>query len=271
LNGKRILLHVEQGLGDAIQFVRYVPLVRSRGGRVLVRCWPTLKRLFTGQLGIEQVVDPTEPLGGFDVHLPLVSVARVMGTTLETIPADVPYLTPEPGLVEKWRKRLEPDGPRRFNVGLVWAGNPKHARDRSRSIPLAMLAPLAQVPGMRFYSLQKGEAAAQARRPPADMELIDVGDELNDLADTAALLQNLDLLISVDTAVVHLAGALARPGCALVTYMPDWRWLLGRNDSPWYPTLRLFRQPRPADWATPIAQVFRELLDSCRAELKPSE
>ena len=184
----------------------------------------------------------------------MLSLPRAFGTTLASIPRNVPYLQADAREVEKWRGRLAEDASS-IKVGLSWAGRPEHKNDRNRSMPLARFAPLAQVPGVRFYSLQKGEAAAQAKAPPAGMELIDWTEELNDFADTAALIANLDLVISVDTAVVHLAGAMGKPVWTLLPFAPDWRWLLDRQDSPWYPTMRLFRQPSIGDWDSVMQRV----------------
>jgi Flp pilus assembly protein TadD len=287
LHGRRILLLGEQGLGDTLQFIRYATLVASRGGRVLLYCQPRLRKLLTGQIGIEQVVPIGEELPAFDFCCPLMSLPYVFGTREGTIPANVPYLRADPALVDVWRKRVEAANedmetrrrgcahastnllaasPRLrvsasspLRVGLVWAGNPTYRNDRNRSIPLAALSPLESVPGVRFFSLQKGEASKQAQNPPAGMETIDWTSELNDLSDTAALVQNLDLVISVDTAVAHLAGALAKPVWLLLPLTPDWRWMLGRSDTPWYPTMRLFRQPRRGDWQTPIDQIAAEV------------
>ena len=260
LDGQRILLHVEQGLGDAIQFIRFVPQVQGLGGRVIVRCWSELKRLFTGQLGIGYVFDENDPVPEFDVHLPLISVARVLGVTLPAIPADVPYLRVETSLTEPWRQKVRDSGGK-FNVGVVWSGNPKHSRDQHRSIPLSAFEPLFRLPGVRFHSLQKDQPAAQFRefqiRNP--QSAISNVPDLSDLADTAALITNLDLVISVDTSVAHLAGALGKPVWVLLPFIPDWRWMLDRSDSPWYPSMRLFRQSRSGDWEGPIHRISEAL------------
>jgi tetratricopeptide (TPR) repeat protein len=258
LTNQTIVLHAEQGFGDTIQFVRYVPLVAARGATVVFGCDPALRRLLKGTSGIGRWVDFGEALHPFDVHCPLMSLPAAFGTTLQTIPQDVPYLRAGPEAVERWRRELAGDG-HPFRVGLVWAGRPTHQNDRNRSLSLANLAPLARATGVGFYSLQKGEAGKQATNPPAGMELIDRTEELNDFADTAALMANLDLVISVDTAVAHLAGAMGKPVWMLLPFVPDWRWLLGREDSPWYPTMRLFRQPTRGDWDSVIDEVARAL------------
>ena len=237
-----------------------MPLVRARGGRVVLQCPPGLKKIFsTVAAGADQVLADNEPLPPFDVHTRLLSLPGIFHTNLESISANVPYLHAEAELVERWRRRIlaEPPG---LKVGLSWAGNPTHPQDRHRSIPLSALAPLPQAPGVRFYSVQKGDAARQALSPPPGMSLTDWTADLHDFADTAALAQNLDLVITVDSAVAHLVGALGLPVWVFVQHIPDWRWLLARSDSPWYPTMRLFRQPQRCDWTTPIAQVAGELL-----------
>jgi len=258
LEGRTLLLHAEQGFGDAIQFIRYLPLVAARGGKIILECQVELQRLFQTMAPDLPVLAEGQPLPDFDVHCPLVSLPRVFSTDLGSIPQTVPYLHADAAEVAIWRERLAGTSPS-LKVGLVWAGRPSHRNDRYRSLQLANLASLAEVPGVRFISLQKDAAAAEARTPPAGMELIDVAEELKDFADTAALLANLDLIIAVDTAVVHLAGAMGRPVWTLLPFAPDWRWLLERSDSPWYPTLRLFRQPAPGDWNSVIRQLQSQL------------
>jgi len=225
---------------------------------VLLQCKAELKRLLSGQCGIEHVVAPTDPPPAFEVWCLLMSLPRLMGTTLQSIPAAVPYLMPDPQLVHAWRERLKSE-PAGLKAGLVWAGGPHNKNDRARSLSLAALAPLGEVAGVRSYSLQKGPASEQARTPPEGMKLIDWSCELSDFADTAALIANLDLVISVDTAVAHLAGALGKPVWLLIPLSPDFRWLLNRDDSPWYPGMRLFRQPVRGDWASVINRVTRAL------------
>jgi hypothetical protein len=252
LGGRTILLDAEQGFGDAIQFLRYAPLVAERGGRVVVRCAPELATLFASTEGVAAVVRRGEALPAFDAVCPLPSLPRVFGTTLENVPARVPYLVPDPGKAAHWRDRLA-GIPGECKVGLVWASQSSHRTAGAKSISLAALAPIGEVPGARFYSLQKGEAAREAQRPPAGMRITDLAGELRDFSDTAAVLAALDLVISVDTAVAHLAGAMARPTWTLLKFAPDWRWLLGREDCPWYPTMRLFRQAKRDDWQAPVA------------------
>jgi tetratricopeptide (TPR) repeat protein len=258
LEGRTIFLHAEQGFGDTLQFVRFVPLVIERGGRVILGCHPQLARLLRNVPGIERIVTIDEAMPDFDLHCPLASLPLAFGTRLNSIPAQVPYLKASSDRVENWSRRLGPrDG--RLRVGLAWAGNPKFKGDLTRSTHLSQLAPLAEVPGVRFYSLQKGPAGSQAAAPPPGMELIDLGPELEDFADTAAVMSLLDLVVSTDTSVPHLAGALGRPVWVMLQYSPDWRWLLDREDSPWYPTMRLFRQKSLGDWAGVVQHVAGDL------------
>jgi len=187
-----------------------------------------------------------------------VSLPFVFRTNLPTIPASVPYLHPEPGLTDAWRQKLGMSSAA-LKVGLAWAGNPRFPEDRTRSLALERLAPLGAVRGVKFYSLQKGAAAEQAKNPPPELELIDLGPGLNDFADTAAVMSLMDVIITTDTAVPHLAGALGRPVWLMLQFVPDFRWLLEREDSPWYPTMRLFRQKSPGDWSEVIGRVAEAL------------
>jgi len=264
LEGRTILLHAEQGFGDTLQFVRYAPLVAQRGGRVLLGAPAPLHRLLRTLPGVERVLEPNEPPPPFDLHCPMMSLPLAFGTRLDTVPAEVPYFFPDPADVAAWRARLPDDGV--LKVGLVWAGNPRpnmpHANlvDRRRSLRLAQLAPLAGVAGVRFVSLQKdGDAAVQTKDPPAGMDLVDPMGEVGDFADTAALIATLDLVIGVDTSVIHLAGALGKPVWVLSRFDGCWRWLQGRDDSPWYPTMRLFRQQAPGAWEPVIERVAEAL------------
>jgi hypothetical protein len=258
LDGRTILLHAEQGFGDAIKFVRYVPLVAQRGGKIVIVCFAELEKLFRAMPGNWQIVAPGRPFPAFDLHAPFMSLPRVLGTTLSNIPRNVPYLHADAEQVARWRQRLANLSPR-LNVGLAWAGKPAQQNDRNRSINLAKFTPLGQVTGVRFFSLQKGTPAAQAKTPPTQMELVDWTEELKDFADTAALIANLDLVISVDTAVAHLTGALGKPIWTLLSFAPGWHWLLDREDSPWYPSMQLFRQTSVGDWDTVIARVAEAL------------
>jgi hypothetical protein len=257
LNGAPVLLHAEQGLGDAIQFARYAPIVASRGGTVILEVDRHLVRLMKTLSGVSTVVARGEALPPFDWQCPLMSLPLALGTTLATIPAAVPYLTP--GDEHSGLFGAEESHVRR--VGLVWAGSPAHLRDTRRSVGLDLLAPLTQMPGLQWYSLQKGSPAAALEVPPPGLRLADLAPAIRDFADTAALASHLDLVITVDTSVAHLAGAIGKPVWILVPTPSDWRWLLDRDDSPWYPTARLFRQRAPGHWAEVIEQV-REALGS---------
>lgn len=252
--GKTVLLHAEQGLGDTIQFVRYVPLVKARGGRVVLECQPALARLLRTVAGVDAVVQQGEPTPPFDVHAPLMSLPRIFKTTPESIPAAVPYVTPP-----KERALLPPSRGRR-RIGIAWAGNPANANDRRRSVDPGLFAPLVEQAGRDVVILQVGPGREAVSRHPPLARAIDLGDKLTDFAATAAVLVELDLVISVDTALAHLAGALGVPVWTLVPFRPDWRWQRDRSDSPWYPSMRLFRQERRGDWAG----VFRTLMAEVR-------
>jgi tetratricopeptide (TPR) repeat protein len=262
--GRTLLLQAEQGLGDVLQFARYASVIAEQGGRVILDVYPPLQRLLASLPGVAAVLTPNDPLPpDIDWHLPMMSAPLVMGTRLETIPADIPYLTADATSRDVWRHRLA--GLSGLKVGLVWAGDPRlrdpyaHAVDRRRSMALAQLTPLLALPGVRFVSLQKGDAAAQIADLPADLRPFDPMDAITDFADTAAVIANLDLVISVDTAVVHLAGALGKPVWILSRLDACWRWLADRDDSPWYPTARLFRQTTPGEWRTVIETVAKDL------------
>lgn len=245
LRGETLLLEAEQGFGDALQFIRYASLARARGARVVLRCQPELVRLLAAQPDLASVHSFGEPPPPFDFHCPLPSLPLVFGTRLDTIPARMPYLSTPAAVSERWRARMSKE-PAGFKVGIAWASQSHHKTAAAKSVDAAALADLP-LDGLVFYSLQKGSAAEQA---PAGMVRLDK--ELTDFADTAAAIECLDLLISVDTAVAHLAGALGRPVWMLLKQPPDWRWLLGRETSPWYPTARLFRQIRPGDWVSAL-------------------
>ena len=267
LQGKRILVHAEQGLGDSLQFCRYLPMVSELGATLIVQVQAPLMPLIRTMRGVTQVVGQGEAVPGFDVHCPFMSLPLAFGTTVETVPARPRYVSPSAQKALAWQQRL---GPRQApRVGLVWAGAPHRSRavqrpvDTRRSIPLAQFAALS-VPGAAFFSLQKGDPAATQLR---DLEqagwdgpvIHDPTAELNDFEDTAALIDQLDLVISVDTSVAHLAGALGKPVWLLNRFDTCWRWMTGRDDSPWYPTMTIFRQPAPGDWESVLAQVRTEL------------
>jgi len=268
LKGKTLVAVTEQGFGDVIHFARYGLLVEKLGGRMILTCQKPLVPLMRSAAGVAGIVGQGDPLPQADFWAPLMSLPFHFGTGLTNVPAPVPYIRSEPELVQKWRAVLPSPAPGSPRVGIVWAGNPQHKNDHNRSLPLPLLDGLLKEPGVRFVSLQRdmrpGDAAVLAQRP----DLVHVGQRLSTFADTAAILESLDLVISVDTSVVHLAGAMAKPVWALIPLVPDWRWMLGRRDSPWYPTLRLYRQPHRGDWDSVIAEV-REHLRAIVAGRRP--
>ncbi|CAO3430888.1 tetratricopeptide repeat protein [Azospirillum doebereinerae] len=262
LEGRTLLLHGEQGQGDTLQFVRYAALAAARVGRVIVECPPALVRLMASVPG----VSAAHPLGeapDFDVICPMLSLPLIFGTEVSSIPATMPYMAGHFPGDARFDRFFPDDGVRR--VGLVWSGEPRPEdrrwsfADRRRSVPLRDLAPLLGTAGLRFYSLQKGVAAEQAREAPFDRLVVDPMGGVEDFADTASLVRRLDLVVSVDTSVAHLAGALGRPVWLLSRFDGCWRWLAGREDSPWYPQMRVFRQPRLEDWAPVLERVTGEL------------
>jgi tetratricopeptide (TPR) repeat protein len=258
--GKTILLHGVHGLGDTIQFCRYAPHVEARGARVVLEVHEPLRALMGTLAGVAQIVSRGEPLPDFDLHCPLLSLPLAFGTRLATIPAQTPYLRASPQAVMDWNARL---GPRqRPRIGLAWSGRPEHDNDRNRSMKLStLLSPLAGCDAT-YVSLQREVRADDAPVLQGRGDILHFGEELKSYADTAALVANLDLVISVDTSVAHLAGALAKPVWILLPYIPDWRWLLDRDDSPWYPTARLFRQDATRKWDNVMARVHAAL-DTC--------
>jgi len=242
-DGRTILVHAEQGLGDTIQFARYLPLIVERNGRPILACEPPLVPLLRGMPGV-QVQSKFDPLPPYDTWIDQMSLPHVFGTTLDRIPSPTGYLNADPSLLA----RYHPNQPRR--VGLVWCGNPLHRNDSRRTPPEAVFAPLIGATNCRFISLIPDRTLPGVGQPERP---------LTDYAETAALIAALDLVITVDTSVAHLAGALGRPAWVLLPYAPDWRWLLHRNDTPWYRSLRLFRQPSPGDWRSVIAEVTAAL------------
>jgi tetratricopeptide (TPR) repeat protein len=255
LCGARILLHAEQGLGDTIQFLRYVPIVQAAGGEVVLEVQPGLCRLAEQLPEIVAVVSAGGAPAEFAWRCPLMSLPLVLGTKEESIPAKTPYLFIPREAVEKTADLSWPTYGLR--IGLAWAGNPAHPKDRFRTIDLSMLKPLLELRGAHFYSLQLGAAAAELAS--AGMGIVDLSSKIEDMADTAALIDRLDLVITADTSVAHLAGALGKPVWVMLPFAPDWRWLLDREDSPWYPTMRLFRQPALGDWGSVVDVVWDAL------------
>jgi ADP-heptose:LPS heptosyltransferase len=238
-------------------------MVKAQGGRVIIECPQSLYRLLENCNGIDEIIEKSsmntlsvQP----DIHTHLLDLPGIFDTTLKSIPSHIPYITPDPILVDQWTSRLNVNDD--LKIGIVWAGNPDHTRDRDRSCSLADFAKLADIPGLSFYSLQKGHNSIASDNPHIEMKIVNLDNELTDFADTAAVIANLDLVISVDTAVAHLTGAIGKPVWTLLPFAPDWRWLLKRNDSPWYPTMRLFRQNQPGDWTEVFEQVREELSDN---------
>lgn len=272
LGGRTLLVHDEGGFGDTLQFVRYVPLLLERGARVVLQVQPPLLRLMSRSFpGADAILARGDVLPPYDLHCPMISLAQAFATTLETVPASSSYLVPDPTGVAAWQARLATSG-HGLRVGLVWAGASRpgeaqvHTMDRRRSMPLSQLAPLADVKGVQFISLQLGAPAI----PPPRLMLGDPMAEMRDFDDTASLVANLDLVIAVDTAVAHLAGALGRPVWVMSRFDACWRWLAHRSDSPWYPTLKLYRQQNPGDWGSVVAAVARDLEAAVRLSSAPS-
>ena len=255
--GKTLLIHAEQGLGDTIMMARYAPMAAARGAKVVLEAQPALVPLMQSVEGVAQVVAKGAMLPAFDIHCPIMSLPLAFGTDLATIPAATPYLKAPADALARWRSRLPSVG---FKVGLAWAGNPNHGKDNERSIPLKDILPASSVDGASFFSLQKDLREGDQDVLKANPQIVNLGAEIKTFLDTAAIMMSLDLVISVDTAVAHLAGALGKPVWVLQPTNPDWRWLLERSDSPWYPTARLFRQTSDGDW--------RSVVDEVRAELR---
>jgi tetratricopeptide (TPR) repeat protein len=254
-----LLVHAEQGQGDIIQFVRYLPMVKALGGTVVFETRESLTGLLENFPGIDRLTvlsaDAPPAQDQFDLYAPLLSLPGIFRTMLTTIPAAIPYIHAEPAKSACWKHRMDHSG---LKVGLVWVGT---ATDPRRACPLAKFGPVTEIDGISVYGLQKGPAAQElkAKGLPEGVVITNLGDELRDFTDTAAVIENLDVVISIDTAVAHLAGAMGKPVWLLLPYSPDWRWLLHRTDSPWYPTMRLFRQPQPADWDSVVQAIALKL------------
>jgi tetratricopeptide (TPR) repeat protein len=257
IDGKVLLLHNEQGLGDALHFFRYVPLLAARGARVILEIDGPLRELLSAQSGVSRCLARGEALPDFDYHTPLTSLPLAFDTTLDTIPSRAPYISVGAHATD-WGTRFHSQNLPR--VGLVWSGNPVHNNDRNRSMPLESLLPLLDVKA-QFVSLQKDVRACDEALLRERNDILQVGAELRSFVDTAALIEHLDLVISVDTSVAHLTGALGRPVWIFLPYVPDWRWLLDREDSPWYPTARLFRQSERREWRSVVDEVQRALVE----------
>jgi hypothetical protein len=256
----RILLIGDQGYGDTIQFARYIPWVGQRVGEVVLGCCQELLPLISKVPGIHKCFVRWEDIPGFSVFCPLSSLPGVFGTELDSIPGSTPYLKAEPDKVARWSARIRAAvGDSALKVGVAWAGRPTHPNDRQRTLRWAQLLPLTRIPGVALVALQKEIPATDRAEFPGGLGVLDLTAELDDFADTAAVIESLDLVITIDSSAAHLAGALARPAWVLLPWVPDWRWLEDREESPWYPTLRLFRQPSRGDWAGTIARVAEEL------------
>ncbi|MBW4579432.1 MAG: tetratricopeptide repeat protein [Tildeniella nuda ZEHNDER 1965/U140] len=269
LTGRTILLHAEQGLGDTIQFIRYAAIVAQRGGRIVLTCHQPLMRLLSTVPEIAQLVPLGYPVPNFDVYAPLMSLPGILGTTLETVPAQIPYLTPPaesrvqlaiPPRLKELAKQPDQSHQPPLKVGIVWSGGHLYKKNQSRSCPLMHFQRLLQLPDIAYYSLQKGIAQINLAELGWESQVQDLSSQLSDLADTAAAIAQLDLVITVDTSIAHLAGALGKPVWVLLTFLPDWRWMLHREDTPWYPTMRLFRQTQPDDWQGVLDRLSQALL-----------
>ena len=259
--GRTILLHCEQGLGSTIQFIRYAAVVARKGARVIVECQPALKPLLGKLVPSVEVVARGQVLPPFDIRLPLMSAPRVLGTTLDTIPNGIPYLHADESLVSHWRTQLGTVSG--YKVGIAWQGNTAYAGDGQRSIRLRHFAPVAQVEGVRLVNLQKRRGLEQISEAGPALQLVDLGAGVDEASgpfmDTAAVMKTLDLVITSDTSIAHLAGALGVRVWVALCFVPDWRWMVNREDCPWYPTMRLFRQDRPGDWPGLFQRIATEL------------
>jgi len=260
--GNRVLLiHAEQAFGDSIQFCRYLPLIASHAGRVIFECRRPLLGLMAGLAGVSQLVEAGTTPPAFDCHAPLLSLPRILRTGMDSIPANVPYLSADTAKVARWRKLRD----ERFTVGLIWAGNRKP--DPNRTVGLAAMSRLIDIPGVRFVALQRDlEPGDRDQVAKLGNRLDHWGAAFGDFADVAAAMEAIDLVITIDTGPAHLAGALGRPTWICLPFSPDWRWLMGRDDSPWYPTARLFRQTRRGDWADVIGLVAGDLRQMASAK-----
>lgn len=260
---KTLLVHSEQGFGDTIQFLRYLPLLRKRiKGKIILQCQPGLFRLFE-QLGptyYDEIVCEVDPIRAHDFHVPIMTLAELFETRLDTIPNEVPYIFPDATLVSTWKKRMDLT-PKTLHIGFGWTGDPKNRHNRYRSCDINLFRQLAEVPGVKLYSLQVGEQAMELETLLEPFPGVNLGKHIYDFADTAAIMANLDMIVSVETALVHLAGAMAIPTWVPLAHIPEWRWLLDREDSPWYPTIRLFRQPDFGDWASVFGRIKASLGD----------
>jgi len=268
---QRILVHDEQGLGDTFQFVRYIPMVKQRVGTVIFETRKSLMPVLEGFAGIDEMIERSSdgnPSARFDAYVPLMSLPYIFQTTPSTVPDIVPYLSAAPVKAVAWKKFIGESG---FKVGIVWAGRPEHMDDRNRSCRLADFACLSKLPHIRWFGLQKGPAASQTGEWPASERFINLGEAFDDFTDTAGAIANLDLIISVDTSVAHLAGAMGKPVWVLLPFIPDWRWMMEREDTPWYPTMRLFRQPAQGNWNSVFNAVAHSLKNATQKAVSAPE
>lgn len=263
LDGKKILIVSEQGLGDNIQFIRYIPLVKEKQGYIIFECRKELKKLFEGFSGIDEFIDKGSNLLDidYDFYIHLMSLPKLFNTNLQNIPNKIPYLKSDFKLVEKFKSKINSDN---FKIGIVWSGNPAFPDNEEKSVDLKkfesvkeFLKNMKNIKEVDFFSLQKGKPFEQLKN--SGSEIIDMDSEITDFADTAAIIKNMDLIICVDTAVAHLAGALGKPVWVLLSYIPDWRWFVNRKDSPWYQTMKLFRQKKQGDWNNVFEEIKNEL------------
>ena len=263
LKDKKILIISEQGFGDNIQFSRYIPLVKDKGAYIILECKKELRKLFKDSFDIDKFVEKESsivPDVDFDFYIHLMDLPRIFNTDLHNIPNKTPYLKANSKLVEKFGRKISNDN---FKIGIAWAGNPNQDNDNNRSTTFNRFKILKEIPEINLLSLQKGEASHQLD----DTGIFDLSKDINDFADTAAIIENLDLVISVDTSVAHLSGALGKPTWILLSFIPDWRWLLGRNDNPWYPSMKLFRQLKSGDWDFLFSEVNKELRNHLKRKI----
>tara|TARA_R110001592_G_scaffold161973_1_gene394869 strand:- start:13790 stop:15184 length:1395 start_codon:yes stop_codon:yes gene_type:complete len=252
---KTLLVHAEQGLGDNIQFVRFLPMAAERVGRVILEMPGPLTGLFSRFPSVDQIIPGDGPLPDHDFHIPIMSLPAVLRIAGDEIPWPGPYVAADADATRRWRERIEQRAPGMVHVGLIWSGNPAHKRDAERSVPLSLLEPLLKVPGVCFHSLQIGAAAGQIPHTAFSGPLKLLFRRAYPFTEVAAAIAALDLVIGVDTALAHLAGAMDRPVWTMITRVPDWRWMLERSDTPWYPNMRLFRQPTAGDWPSVVENV----------------
>ena len=264
LKGKRLLVHWEQGLGDSIQFVRFLPLLKKLGAHIIYEERNALIDIFKNIEGIDEIITHRpgkKPEVDFDLYAPLMDLPAILNTTIDSIPTGMPYIIPDRQKTEHWKQKLNTTD---VKVGIVWAGAPKHGNDHNRSCSLADFSPLSSIDGVKIYSLQKGDASRQIELYKDQIEITNLAEDIENFTDTAAAIDNLDLVVSVDTSVLHLAGAMAKKTFAIIPYHPDWRWLLNTENSPWYPTMKLFRQKEWGRWNNVFESIKTHILKLSR-------